>query len=63
MFLAQGESEAQKFLQASLSAEVLQHEAIEKWNGHLPLVVGQEAVARFDLASLLKADRSRSRRS
>lgn len=63
VFLAQGESQAQKLLQASLSPLVLQHEAIEKWNGHLPLVVGQETVARVDLPALLKADRTRGRRT
>lgn len=63
VFLAQGESEAQKLLQASLNPLILQHEAIEKWNGHLPLVVGQEAVARFDLPALLKADRRQGRRN
>lgn len=59
VFLAQGESEAQKLLQTSLNPLILQHEAIEKWNGHLPLVVGQEAATRLDLPGLLKLDRNK----
>lgn len=61
VFEARGQAQAQQLIQASLTGEILQHEAIEKWNGHLPLVVGHEAVGRFDLNTLLKADRRASR--
>jgi regulator of protease activity HflC (stomatin/prohibitin superfamily) len=61
VFQARGEAQAQQLLQAGLTPEVLEHQAIEKWNGHLPLVMGNDAVARFDFKSLLKADRQRGR--
>lgn len=61
VYLARGQAQAQQLLQAGLTPEILQHEAIEKWNGHLPLVVGQDAVGRFDFKSLIKADRRQGR--
>lgn len=57
VFLAKGQAQAQKLLQAGLTPEILEHEAIEKWNGHLPLVVGSDGAARFDFKSLIKADK------
>lgn len=60
VFLAQGKARAQQLLQAGLTPEVLQRQAIEKWNGHLPLVMGGESVNSLDMKSLLKAD-SKSR--
>jgi regulator of protease activity HflC (stomatin/prohibitin superfamily) len=60
VFQAKGEAQAQQLLQAGLTPQMLEHQAIEKWNGHLPLVMGNDAVARFDFKSLLKADRQRS---
>jgi regulator of protease activity HflC (stomatin/prohibitin superfamily) len=56
VFLAEGEARAQQLLQAGLTPEVLQRQAIEKWNGHLPLVMGGESVNSLNLKSLLKAD-------
>ena len=61
VYLARGQAQAQQLLQAGLTPEILEHEAIEKWNGHLPLVVGQDAVGRFDFKSLIKADRRQGR--
>ncbi len=61
VFTARGEAQAQQLLQAGLTPEVLEHEAIEKWNGHLPLVVGGDAAGRIDFKSLLKADRKLER--
>ena len=61
VYLARGQAQAQQLLQAGLTPEILEHEAIEKWNGHLPLVVGQDAVGRFDFKSLIKADRRQQR--
>lgn len=61
VFLARGQAQAQQLLQSGLTPEILEHEAIEKWNGHLPLVIGQEAVGRFDFKSLMKADRRQGR--
>jgi regulator of protease activity HflC (stomatin/prohibitin superfamily) len=61
VFLAKGQAQAQQLLQAGLTPEILEHEAIEKWNGHLPLVIGNDAVGRFDFKSLIKADRNQKR--
>jgi prohibitin 1 len=61
VFLAKGQAQAQQLLQAGLTPEVLEHEAIEKWNGHLPLVIGNEAIGRFDFKSLIKADSNKKR--
>jgi regulator of protease activity HflC (stomatin/prohibitin superfamily) len=57
VYLARGQAQAQQLLQSGLTPEILEHEAIEKWNGHLPLVVGQDSIGRFDFKSLMKADR------
>jgi hypothetical protein len=40
---------------------VLEHQAIEKWNGHLPLVMGHEGLA-LDVKSLLKAEQRQTKR-
>lgn len=40
--LARGEAEAQRLLSETLNQEVLQKQAIEKWDGKLPLIVGKE---------------------
>lgn len=57
VYRAEGEAKAQELLQATLSPEVLQHQAIERWNGHLPLVMGKESTPLFDFKTLLKTDR------
>ena len=41
---ATAQSEAQKLLQTSLTPELIQQEAVNKWNGHLPQVVGGRGV-------------------
>jgi len=41
---AQGQSEAQKLLQLTLTPQLIQQQAIEKWDGHLPNVVGSNGV-------------------
>lgn len=41
---ATAQSQAQKLLQQSLTPEIIQQQAIAKWNGHLPEVVGGKAV-------------------
>lgn len=56
VFLAKGQAQAQQLLQAGLTPEVLEHEAIEKWNGQLPMVIGNGAVGRLDLGSLAHAN-------
>lgn len=60
VYRAEGEAKSQELLQATLTPEILQHEALERWNGHLPLVMGNEStMPLLDFKSLLKADRSR----
>ena len=63
VYLAEGEAKAQQLLQTGLTPEVLQRQAIEKWNGHLPLVVGNDSLRSLDIKSLLKADRNLNRRA
>jgi regulator of protease activity HflC (stomatin/prohibitin superfamily) len=41
---AQGQSEAQKLLQQTLTPQLIQQQAIAKWDGHLPNVVGGNGV-------------------
>lgn len=58
---AEGEARAQQLLQQGLTPELLQHQAIEKWNGHLPLVMDSDAIQSLDLRSLAKLDARRGR--
>lgn len=60
VFQAEGEARAQQLLQSGLTPEVLEHQAIEKWNGHLPLVMGHEGLA-LDVKSLLKAEQRQTK--
>lgn len=41
---AQGQAQAQKLLQASLTPQIIQLKAVDKWNGVLPQVTGSGAV-------------------
>jgi regulator of protease activity HflC (stomatin/prohibitin superfamily) len=41
---AQGQAEAQKLLQQTLTAQIIQQQAIAKWDGHLPNVMGGNGV-------------------
>lgn len=60
VYRAEGQAKSQELLQATLTPEILQHEALERWNGHLPLVMGNDsATPLLDFKSLLKADRAR----
>lgn len=58
MNLARGEAEAQRLLQESLTPELLQRQAIEKWNGNLPLIVGGEGAKVLDLRQLMQTNQS-----
>jgi regulator of protease activity HflC (stomatin/prohibitin superfamily) len=58
VYRAEGESRAQDLLRATLTPEVLQHQALERWNGHLPLVMGNGSMPFVDVKSLVKLDRS-----
>jgi regulator of protease activity HflC (stomatin/prohibitin superfamily) len=61
IYRAQGEAQAQQLLQAGLTPELLQHQAIEKWNGHLPLVMDSASLQSLNIKSLLKLDRQQQR--
>lgn len=54
--LARGEAEAQQLLKEGLTIELLQRQAIDRWNGQLPLVMGGENGKLFelDLQELMK---------
>ncbi|WP_242041440.1 prohibitin family protein [Leptolyngbya sp. FACHB-261] len=52
--LAKGEAESQRLLRENLTPELLQKLAIEKWNGGLPLVVGDDATKLLNLNQFVK---------
>lgn len=53
--LARGEAEAQSLVRETLTTELLQKQAIEKWNGNLPLIVGKGGPKFMDLSQFAKA--------
>lgn len=53
--LAKGEAEAHQIVQASLTPEILQQQAIQRWNGKLPLMVGNDSRTILDLNKLFQA--------
>jgi regulator of protease activity HflC (stomatin/prohibitin superfamily) len=55
--LAKGEAQVQQLIQATLTPDLLQKQAIERWNGNLPLIMGGEGTAFFDLDQLVKQGR------
>jgi prohibitin 1 len=52
--LAKGEAEAQRLIKETLTPEILQKEAIEKWNGNLPIVIGNEDLKLWNLGDLIQ---------
>lgn len=52
--LARGEAEAQRLLRATLTPEILHKQAIDKWDGKLPLVVGKGGIKLLDLSQFVK---------
>lgn len=52
--LARGEGEAQRILRDTLSPELLQKQAIDKWNGNLPLIFGESNTKLLDLNRLIQ---------
>ena len=52
--LAKGEAEVNRLLQDGLTTEILQRQAIEKWNGKLPLIYGKETPKLWNLSELFK---------
>ncbi|MEG4812181.1 prohibitin family protein [Microcoleus sp. F8-D3] len=51
--LAKGEAEVQRLLRNNLTQELLERQAIEKWDGKLPLIVGDGGKNLLDLRKLL----------
>lgn len=58
--LAKGEAEAHRLLQDTLTPEVLQRQAIEKWNGNLPLIVGESGTKILDLKQFVKETKQKA---
>jgi len=52
--LAKGEAEVQRLLQDNLTPELLERQAIEKWDGKLPLIVGDGGKNLLDLRKLVE---------
>ncbi|HEY9849173.1 MAG TPA: prohibitin family protein [Leptolyngbyaceae cyanobacterium] len=44
---AKGQAEAQRLLRENLTAQILQKQAIEKWDGHFPTVLGGNGALPF----------------
>jgi prohibitin 1 len=55
--LAKGEAEALMLLHGTLTPELLEKQAIEKWDGKLPMIVGDGGIELLDLSKLIKADK------
>jgi len=51
--LAKGEAEVQRLLRDNLTQELLEREAIQKWDGKLPLIVGEGGENLLDLSKLV----------
>ena len=52
--LAKGEAEVQRLLRDNLTPELLERQAIEKWDGKLPLIVGEGGKNLLDLRKLVE---------
>jgi regulator of protease activity HflC (stomatin/prohibitin superfamily) len=55
---ARGEAEAQRLLKEHLTPELIQRQAIERWNGQLPTIIGSEGLKLFNLESPSKTTNS-----
>ncbi|AFZ56787.1 prohibitin family protein [Anabaena cylindrica FACHB-243] len=53
--LAKGEAEAQSLLRNILTPQLLQRQAIEKWNGRLPLIIGKDNLKLGNIQELITA--------
>ncbi|QLE54713.1 prohibitin family protein [Nostoc sp. TCL26-01] len=54
--IARGEAEAYRLLRDGLTTQLLQKQAIEKWNGKLPLIIGKESPKIWDFSEFLKRE-------
>src|SRR5919202_720100 len=55
--LAKGEAEALMLVRGTLTPEILEKQAIEKWDGKLPMIVGDGGIELLDLSKLVKANK------
>lgn len=53
--LARGEAESLRLVRETLTPELLQKQAIEKWDGKLPMIVGDGDTKFLDLSQFIKA--------
>ncbi|HLP89437.1 MAG TPA: prohibitin family protein [Nostocaceae cyanobacterium] len=53
--LAKGEAEAQSLLRNILTPGLLQRQAIEKWNGKLPLIMDKDSLQWWNIQELITA--------
>lgn len=60
--LAKGEAEAQRLLHENLTSELLEKQAIEKWNGSLPLIMGDNGTKVIDVKQLMKMQQTLTQR-
>lgn len=51
--LAKGEAEANRLLKDTLTKKLLQQKAIEKWNGTVPLIIGDKNTKVLDIKQFL----------
>ncbi|CAN1212872.1 Band 7 domain-containing protein [Tumidithrix helvetica PCC 7403] len=51
--LAKGEAEAQRIIQQTLTPDLIQKQIVDKWNGNLPLVMGDKSTSLLDLSKFL----------
>jgi regulator of protease activity HflC (stomatin/prohibitin superfamily) len=54
--LARGEAEVQRLLRQNLTPRLLQRQAIEKWNGKLPPILGGKGTKLLDLRQLIDSN-------
>lgn len=54
--LAKGDAEVQRLLRDNLTPELLQRQAIEKWNGKLPLIMGKQSPKFWDFREFIQAN-------
>lgn len=53
---AKAEAESNRLRQSAITKELIQYEAVQKWSGNLPLVMGNGTNSFIDIKSLTKAD-------
>ena len=49
---AKGEAQAQEIIHATLTPDILQKEAITRWDGKLPIMMDKNDIKLFDLSKL-----------